>query len=299
VVRVLITGDEGFIGRHFRAVCEHRGWDVTGCDIKSGADCRTLFATDETRYDLVIHCAAMVGGRAMIDGDPLAIAQNLAIDSDLFRWAIRTRPGRVVYFSSSAAYPVELQHRPSEFAVRTGTARRLAEIDLNLSNPGLPDQTYGWAKLTGEVLAACAKAEGVPVSVFRPFSGYGADQDLTYPFPAFIARAVAHTDPFVVWGDGTQARDFIHVDDVVAAVFAAVFQQYDEPLNLCTGRATSFLELAAIVAKAARYTPGVDTIPDAPTGVHHRVGDPARMNRIYRPRVTLEEGVARAVAPYL
>ena len=128
-----------------------------------------------------IHAAAIVGGRAKIDGNPLALAVNLELDAAMFQWALRTRPGRVVYLSSSAAYPVGLQgtrdHRP------------LLEGDIQVDDfwPvfGTPDALYGWAKLTGERLAALARAEGVPVSVVRPFSGYSHDQSEDYPFPAF------------------------------------------------------------------------------------------------------------------
>jgi len=76
------------------------------------------------------------------------------------------------------------------------------------------------AKLSGEYLAGfAAKEYGLDVIVYRPFSGYGEDQDLTYPFPSIVRRAVRRESPFVVWGSGKQLRDFIHIDDVVEAVF--------------------------------------------------------------------------------
>jgi nucleoside-diphosphate-sugar epimerase len=304
-VKVLVTGAAGFIGRHFlRAVSIDPRWTlVVANDIRtvpglSGppsppGDCRTLFARDmgdDLTFDLVIHCAAMVGGRAKIDGDPLAVAQNLAIDSDLFRWAIRGNARRIIYFSSSAAYPTSFQRRPGH---------ALSEDDIRFDEHGgfgTPDQTYGWAKLTGEMLARYAEAEGVRVHVFRPFSGYGSDQDADYPFPAFVDRAFRREDPFEVWGTGTQARDFIHVDDIVNAVFAAVDQDYPGPLNLCTGRPTEFTHLADMVTFAAGYRPDIVPLPDKPVGVHWRVGDPTNMLKVWTPRVSLEEGILRALA---
>lgn len=291
-MKVLVTGAAGFIGRHFlRAVSIDPRWTVVmHNDIRMNGDCRDSFKLEEppVTFDLVIHCAAMVGGRAKIDGDPLAVAQNLAIDSDLFRWAVRGGARRIVYFSSSAAYPTVLQERSGHL---------LSEDDIRLESNGfgVPDQTYGWAKLTGERLAPYAEAEGVRVHIFRPFSGYGADQDPDYPFPAFIRRAVNRDDPFEVWGTGMQARDFIHVDDIVATVFAAIDQDYPDPLNLCTGRATPFLELADMVTFAAGYRPDVVPLPDKPVGVHWRVGDPTAMNAVRPARITLEEGIIRAL----
>lgn len=306
-MKVLITGSAGFVGRHFHRALDDYGAEVLTCDIKEGRDCRELFRTCEIPFDLVIHCAANVGGRARIDGDPLAVAENLAIDSDMFRWAVRTKQQRVVYFSSSAAYPVELQDPTNRVA---DANMRLAEQDIRLDlEPShvcpyspLPDQTYGWAKLTGEMLAEHARAEGVKVYVFRPFSGYGTDQDQTYPFPAFIARALRRDDPFVIWGDGTAVRDFIHIDDIVAAVNWALTEDITTPVNLCTGRGTSFNELAQMIVDAVppagpgqRYRPEFHHFLDKPVGCHTRVGDPSRLLEIYKPRVTLEEGIRRAL----
>lgn len=310
--RAFVSGWSGFIGRHFAQALQGRGWDVYGCDVAdpiTSTDVRRFFAGDTTpgTYDLVVHAAAIVGGRTTIDGEPLKVATDLAIDSDLFQWAVRARPGRVLYFSSSAAYPVALQDRH--------TRAPLAEDQLTgpwMPTPDdwaapwdvrAPDQSYGWVKVTGEYLAALARAEGVNVTVVRPFSGYGEDQDLDYPFPTFIARAIEsarHGAPFTVWGDGRQVRDFIHVDDVVAGCFAVMESGTTDPVNLGTGRGVSFNELAGMVLDAAGAPKGVDRIPiehrlDAPVGVQHRVADVTRMHRYYQHTVSLEDGIARAI----
>jgi nucleoside-diphosphate-sugar epimerase len=79
-------------------------------------------------------------------------------------------------------------------------------------------------------------------------------------------------------------------------VLAAVARGIDGPVNLCTGRATSFLELAAIVKAAAGYAAPNQLLTDAPTGPHYRVGDPGFLSTFYTPKVTVEEGVERALA---
>jgi nucleoside-diphosphate-sugar epimerase len=289
-VRALVTGHRGFVGRHMSAALERAGYAVTGIDLVDGIDARDVFRFDDTHFDLVVHLAAVVGGRATIEGAPLRLAVDLAIDAELFGWALRTRPGRIVYYSSSAAYPTALQD-PIGQAVG-----RLREDDINLAAIATPDLTYGWAKLTGEMLAAHAEAEGLRVHVLRPFSGYAGDQDECYPFPAFIARAARRADPFEVWGTGEQVRDFIHIDDVVAGTLAAIAADVPGPVNLCTGRGVSFNELAALVTTAAGYTPRVQHRLDAPVGVAYRVGDPTKLHTVYTPRITLEEGIARALS---
>jgi nucleoside-diphosphate-sugar epimerase len=286
-MQVLLTGSAGFVGRHLHAALLERGCDVTTCDLVDGQDALDLFRTDDTRYDLAIHCAAIVGGRASIDGSPLGVATNLALDAWYMRWLIRTRTPRAVYFSSSAAYPVALQ--------QPGAVRRLYEEDINLAYMEEPDASYGWAKLTGEKLATYAEAEGCRILVPRPFSGYGEDQDKAYPFPAFIQRARRRDDPFEIWGSGDSTRDWIHIDDLVGATLALLDNEVTGPVNLGWGRATSFDELARIVTTVAGYRPHLKHRADAPRGVHHRVSDPSRMLNHYVPTVTLEEGVRRAL----
>ncbi|MEV4424057.1 NAD-dependent epimerase/dehydratase family protein [Streptomyces sp. NPDC049602] len=287
-MRVLLTGSAGFIGRHLHAVLDTRGDDVTAIDITNGPDALDLFRFNSAPYDLAIHCAAIVGGRASIDGSPLGVATNLALDAWYMRWLTRTNTPQAVYFSSSAAYPVALQ--------QPGPVRRLVETDVDYERPGWPDATYGLAKLTGEQLCQYAEAEGTRMTILRPFSGYGEDQDDCYPFPAFIRRAKERQDPFEIWGDGSSTRDWIHVDDVIAATLAAVDAGVTGPVNLGTGRATSFDQLAQMVTSAAGYKPELKHLAAAPQGVHHRVCDPSRMLDFHLPRVTLEEGIERALA---
>ena len=287
-MHVLLTGSAGFVGRHLHAALDARGDTVTAVDLIHGRDALDLFRFDSAPYDLAIHCAAIVGGRASIDGSPLGVATNLALDSWYMRWLARTETPRALYFSSSAAYPVILQ--------QPGEVRRLVETDIDYQRPGRPDATYGLAKLTGEQLCQYAAAEGTQMTILRPFSGYGSDQDEAYPFPAFIRRARERQDPFEVWGDGKSTRDWIHIDDLVGATLAAIDEEVTGPVNLGWGRATSFDELAGYVTQAAGYSPVVKHLPSAPQGVHHRVCDPTRMLAFYQPKVTLEEGIRRALA---
>ena len=294
----LVTGAAGFVGSHFTAHLREQGWKVNAIDIREGPhtaiqDAREFFQWESglVTYDLVLHCAAVVGGRQVIDNDPLAQAVNLELDAALFRWALRTRPARVVYFSSSAAYPVNLQ----TLALR----RPLAESDIRFGDSaGMPDQLYGWSKLTGEYLARKAREYGLSVSVVRPFSGYGEDQDDCYPFPAFTDRALRREDPFLVWGSGDQVRDFIHIDDIVSAVMKMYERDVNGPVNLGTGRPYSVRQLAQMVCEQAGYSPEFEFARQAPSGVGYRVagiGGAGGMCSFYSPRVTLEQGIRRAL----
>lgn len=282
-VKVLVTGSDGFLGRHAVRTFLQLGHDVQGVDIQSGTDCRDVFASD-TYFDIVLHFAAIVGGRATIDGNPLAVAQTIALDVALFNYAERVRPGHVIYPSSSAAYPVSLQTREHH--------THLQEDHINLQKPELPDAMYGWVKLTGEQMASRCSA---PVTCLRPMSGYGSDQDTTYPFGAFRARALSREDPFVIWGDGTQVRDWIHVDDIMEAILSLITSGFTGPINIGTGMTTDFLKLSELFTSRSGYSPSIQTLPDKPTGVHYRVANVDKLHDFYIPRISIEEGIERAM----
>jgi UDP-glucose 4-epimerase len=242
------------------------------------------------KFTDVFHFAAIVGGRAKIDGDPMVVAMDLAIDAEFFYWVCNHKPARVMYPSSSAAYPVDLQSDTDFVALKE------SDIDFE-HNLGKPDMTYGWSKLTGEYLARiAAKHYGISVACVRPFSGYGEDQDLTYPIPAIAARAAKKEDPFEVWGSGKQGRDFVHIDDCIDAIFLAMDNISDgSAINIGAGRLYSFLEIIDIFCSFAGYKPTIKPLLDKPVGVHARHSDMTYVAERYgwKPKVSLEEGLRR------
>jgi nucleoside-diphosphate-sugar epimerase len=297
-MKALVTGSAGFVGRHMVAELQGRGWEVDLCDplhketeVPYYEDAHMVFRQEKDEgsvYDLVVHCAAAAPYRAAIDGQPMNLVADLALDTALFKWAVRTEQKHVVYISSSAAYPVTLQ--------RKGVRTHLAEDVIDPSRPELGDAAYGLTKLTGEQMAGAARAAGVKVTVVRPFSGYGEDQGENWPFGAFIGRALRREDPFTIWGDSTQVRDWIHIDDVVRAMYALYEQGVEEPVNLCTGVGTSMLKLVTKICAASGYYPEIVVDTEAPQGVHYRVGNPWRLRQYYTPEISVDEGITRALA---
>ncbi len=282
-----MTGSAGFIGRHMARELRTRGWDVHERDLVDGQDALRYFDRGTETLDLVVHAAAAEPHRAAIDGNALNMVRNLHLDSAMFSWAVATGT-RVLYLSSSAAYPVSLQTGQPQHGGPVCLSEDCVEDD--------PDAAYGWTKLTGEKMAAAA-GEHIPVHIVRPFSGYGEDQGEDWPFGAFAARVRRRDDPFVIWGDGTQVRDWVHVDDVVAGALAVVEADVREPVNLCTGVGVSMVELAGLMCSTAGYRPAFEMRPDKPAGVAYRVGNPTRFHEIYTPRVDIEMGVKRCLSP--
>lgn len=302
-MKVLITGAAGFLGRQFLRYHVARGDTIVAVDNQSSegaywpsgvysrrrVDAGDWFRDNKDEFDRAYHFAAPVGGRIRIEGDPLYNADSLRLDSAFFRWA----PGKVgtaVYPSSSAVYgTIHQTMRPS----------RLHEV---LFDPGsdawdVPDEMYGFTKMAGEVLAAKAAGYGLNTLCIRPFSGYGEEQSKDYPVTSICARAARREDPLLIWGSGQQSRDFIHVDDLVAATLAFVDRGISgyEAVNLGSGVATTFTEVAQLAAGIEGYEPTIITDPSKPEGVAVRYADVTKMREVYEPKISLIDGLTRVM----
>lgn len=311
--KVLITGGCGFVGRHFTHRLINDGHNVTVVDdLSTGIrpedwptnlqvnselkfhqmDVRDFFKESTEPFDLVFHFAAVVGGRQKIENDPLQVATDLAIDSSLFNWLIKIKSGlkKVLYFSSSAVYPI---------AKQSEKINELLSEELVSFNDyiGKPDMTYGWAKLSGEYLAKFAfENYGIKSAIYRPFSGYGEDQSFDYPFPSIVNRAMETDPPMIVWGTGEQKRDFIHINDIVNIVMDTKdVLKPGEVLNLGTGIGVSFYRLAQKCLEIVGRDMEIICDTSKPAGVFHRVANIERMLKYSTPKISLEEGIERTV----
>jgi nucleoside-diphosphate-sugar epimerase len=134
------------------------------------------------------------------------------------------------------------------------------------------------------------------VVCIRPFSGYGEDQDLTYPVPAIAARAARKENPFEVWGSGKQGRDFVHIDDVLDLILILMDHVSDgSAYNIGSGKLTSFLDLIGVFSSIAGYSPQIKPLLDKPVGVHSRYCDMSLVQEKFgwTPKISLEEGMRR------
>ncbi|MCU0641800.1 MAG: NAD-dependent epimerase/dehydratase family protein [Candidatus Margulisbacteria bacterium] len=320
--KVLVTGGAGFVGRHVVARllalgdevhCVDQVVPLTGgllpehwplCsprDYKNfhfyHEDCRAYFQrVNDTDFDYAFHLAAMVGGREMIENNPLAVADDLSIDAEYWQWAVKAKPKKSLCFSSSAAYPIKYQ--------REKGYQLLKEEMISFNDDiGMPDMSYGWAKLTCEYLAKLAyEKHGLKSVVYRPFSGYGEDQDDHYPFPAICKRVLANRGkPLItVWGTGRQMRDFIHIEDCVSGILKTMDRIDDAgAINLTTGIYTSFIDFAKLAAQLCGYQPEVRGTSDKPEGVFARAGDPTKLNKLgFQYTIDFRQGIERALKLY-
>ncbi len=290
-LKCLVTGGCGFIGRHFSKKMSDLGYAVDIVDNMSSnssllpdqwpvhlklpvftfyqEDILTFLQKTHNQYDIIIHAGAIVGGRETIENDPLLISTNITVDNALFRWIEKNPVKYLVYFSSSAVYPINLQTADNHRKLK------LADIDVSNGVIAVPDLTYGWSKLTGEfALSILSKRTDTIISVYRPFSGFGEDQHESYPFTSIKNKVLSGKPTIEIWSDAV--RDFVYVDDIVNYVLLTAIRSTDKLkiMNIGTGKATSMSQLAATFAKVAGL-PGVNItiLNDRPKGVYYRVSE--------------------------
>ena len=257
--RALVTGGAGFIGHHLAQALLARGLEVTVLDdlsvgrrenVPSGArfiqgDVRDPEAVTValTGADCVFHEAAVVSIRASVEGFLRDADVNLTGTLNLLQCMADSGVRKAVFASSMAVYADS--ERP---------------VPLAEGAPLAPISPYGIAKLAAERywLMLCAH-HGFSGTVLRYFNTYGPGQTPT-PYVGvitiFINRLLRGETP-VIYGDGEQRRDFVHVDDIVSANLAALDgDAAGRILNVGTGRATTVNEIAR--ALIAELHPGLE-----------------------------------------
>jgi len=304
-MNVLITGGCGFVGRHFSKRFCDLCYNVTCIDnlTSSGSlhpniwpnhlkckivfindDCKNYFKSKNESFDLILHLAAVVGGRVLMENDPICIAENLTIDVELFKYAIKQPPKKLIYFSSSAVYPIKYQN---------DGILKLSENMLNFNDfIGIPDLTYGWSKLSGEYLSKIMHEKyGLNIACYRPFSGYGEDQDISYPFPAILTKIMNADKTIQIWSNSV--RDFIYIEDVIDCVLKTMNNiDNADALNIGTGIGTSFEELTSKMCELLNHDAVIEVVNDKPKGVHYRVSDSNKMNSFgFTPTTSIENGI--------
>ncbi|MEA2453249.1 MAG: UDP-glucose 4-epimerase [Actinomycetota bacterium] len=318
-LKVLVTGGASFIGSHLVERLVERGATVRVVDdLSSGKlayiqpliDSRAIEFVHGTLLEqsiaraavkdvhTVFHLAADHGGRGYVDLHQVACGTNLALDGLVFWEAERAGVERIVFASSGCIYPVDIQSDVNE------------SIYLSENMAGPPynaDRMYGWAKLMAELqLRELARERGLKTASCRYFTVYGERGKEDHAIIAMIARAFIRQDPFEIWGDGTQIRNWTYVGDIVEGTIATAEHISDgSAINLGTTERTSVRQAAELAIAFARdrfgnYDPELRFLPDMPTGPLNRVADNSLAEDLlgWRPKVMLVAGITKTAEWY-
>jgi len=245
------------------------------------------------KQDMVFHLAADHGGRGYVDLHQAGPASNLMLDGLVFFESMRAGVEKIVFASSGCVYPNSLQMDPSETVYLTEDLVR---------PPFEADKMYGWAKLMAEeTLRAYHREHGLKAVSCRYFTAYGPRGLESHALMAMIARAFVRQDPFEVWGDGSQVRNWTHVDDIVqGTLLAAELIDDGTGLNIGTMERTSVIDAAREVIRYTGYDARIRFLRDMPTGPLNRVADNALAAELlsWKPAIAFNEGLHQTMDWY-
>ncbi len=312
--KVLVTGGASFIGSHLVDALIACGARVRVVDdLSSGKleniqqpllDGRIEFIRADFREPgvarmamrdiaVVFHLAADHGGRGYVDTHQAGPASNLFLDGLVFWEALRAGVKKVVYASSGCVYPNYLQGNPDEEIYLTEDLVR---------PPYDADNMYGWAKLMGELtLQAYCREYGLQAASCRYFTVYGPRAKENHAVIAMIAKAFIGQDPFEVWGNGEQVRNWTYVDDIVEGTILAAEKIDDgRAVNLGTMERIRVLDAVQMVLEMAGHRAEIKLLTDMPVGPLNRVADNALARDLlgWQPRVPFREGLRRTMEWY-
>lgn len=246
MTRVLVTGGSGFIGSWIARGCAARGFQVRVLDTTAPAQPVGEFVqgsvTDKGAVlramegvDWVFHEAAITSPLECDSEPERAVHVNILGTLGVLEAAHQRGVQRVVLASSSAVY---------------GT---LNDVGTESPRPPIVSEIYGMTKIAAETLARCYTERGLDVVALRYYNTYGPgemDKKVGRSVVCNLIADVAEGRPPVLYGDGNQARDFVYVEDVVAANLLALDHgRPGEVYNVGTGVATSFREILRTVER--------------------------------------------------
>jgi GDP-L-fucose synthase len=298
--RIIVTGGNGFLGRHVVARLEDAGATCIvprseDYDLTTEEAVARLFA--QTPADAVVHLAARGGGIGANRRHPGLFAYaNLVMGSLVMEYARRAGVGKYLQVGTVCSYP---KHTPVPF-------REDALWD------GYPEETnapYGLAKRALLVQAQAYRAEYgfnaitlLPVNLYGPHDDF--DLESSHVIPAVIRKMVEATaaKPIVeLWGDGSPTREFLYVDDCARAIVLALDRYEDgDPVNVGTGQEISIRELAEKIAEATGFQGEIRWDVSKPNGQPRRCLDVSRARERFgfEAEVSFDEALRRTVAWY-
>ncbi|MEM0011146.1 MAG: NAD-dependent epimerase/dehydratase family protein [Candidatus Bathyarchaeia archaeon] len=300
-MKVLITGGAGFIGHNAAIFLKSVGFEVTAFDnLKRSAESainrlhvsgvpivkgEVLNAVTLKKalkgVDVVVHAAAYVSIRESMRKPALYFRNNVEGTTNVAKACLDNGVKLMIYLSSAAVY---------------GEPASLPVSETHLTNPTSP---YGLSKLMGEEVVRFYSKYGLKYVILRLFNVYGFGQSKAYAgvITRFIERAVKGLPP-IIYGDGNQTRDFIHVNDVSEAIKRAIENNVvNETLNIGSGVPTKIRDLAELVMKITKLN-------RKPIYRGPRIGDikhiyasisKAESLMGFKPRINLNEGLKELI----
>jgi nucleoside-diphosphate-sugar epimerase len=303
----LVLGAGGFIGSHLVKRLKSEGFWVRGVDLKrpeydeTAADDFLLYDlrdpknveavmrlegysghplpckylpypfSESLQFDEVYQLAADMGGAGYIftgENDANVMHNSATINLNVAHEAVKQKVKRIFYSSSACMYPEHNQLDPNN-----------PNCEESSAYPANPDSEYGWEKLFSERLfLAFARNYGLIVRIARfhnIFGPYGTWKGGKEKAPAAMCRKVIETlegGEIEVWGDGSQTRSFLYIDECVEGVLRLMRSDFEGPVNIGSEEMVTINELAQYAIDISGKNITIKNVP-GPTGVRGRNSD--------------------------
>ena len=293
--KIFVAGHKGLVGsaivRHLKA----QGFtnivtvDRSQCDLTNENAVKMFFMMEQPEY--VFLAAAKVGGIGGNSDYPADfIYENLMIQSNVINSAAIVGVEKLLFLGSSCIYP--------KFAKQPITEDQLLTGPLEGSN-----DAYAIAKIAGiKMCQAYRKQHGLNAIAVMPTNLYGPNDnfDINYGhvLPSLLAKfdgSLDKSEHWVVklWGDGSARREFLHVDDLAAALLVCM-ERYDseEIINIGTGEDVTIKELAEMVVEVTGYKNKYEWDTSKPNGTPRKVLNVDKIKSLgWEPKIGLREGL--------
>lgn len=305
--KVAVCGAGGFIGGHLVRDLIQKGFEVTAIDVKPVNEWYQLFQEAnnlERDLSLLEHCrnaikgcntvynlAADMGGIGFIEQNKTLCMLNVLINTHLLVAAKEIGVKNYFYSSSACIYNLNLQQSDDVLPLKEADAY-----------PAMPEDGYGWEKLFSERMCRHFEEDfGIKARVARFHNVYGPHGTFyggREKSPAAICRKIAQAKlsgehKIDVWGDGSQQRSYMYVDDCVHGVQLILNSDLHEPINLGSSELVSINQLIGIVEEIAGIKVEKEYIHKAPKGVKGRNSDNTRIKESlgWEPSTRLYDGL--------
>src|SRR5437868_5633826 len=294
--KIYIAGHTGLVGSAVVRLLKTRGFsNLLTCsrsevDLRDEQVVRSLFADEKPQ--LVILAAAKVGGiKANVDAPVEFLIENLQIQNNVIRAAHEASVRKLLLLGSSCIYP--------KFAPQPIPESALLSGPLEPTN-----EPYAIAKIAGVKLCqAFAREYGANFISVMPTNLYGPGDDFdletSHALAALLRKAheakMSGAGEMIVWGTGVPRREFLHVDDLAAAVLF-LLENYDSPeiINVGCGEDISILELAELICSVVGFRGELKLDRLKPDGTPRKLLDMSKIKKLgWQPTISLRDGVAR------
>ena len=303
--RTLVTGGAGFIGSHIVEALLGRGDQVRVLDdfssgkkenlsdvleeieLITGDICdQDILNSSVSGIDQIFHQAAFVSVPMSIENPQLCFDVNVKGTIQLLSAARDAGVKRVVIASSAAVYGDNMQ------------------IPLKEDTSLHPKSPYATSKQVGELYATLySKLLGLDVVALRYFNVYGPrqnpDSDYAAVIPIFI-KTIQNNQLPVIYGDGLQTRDFIHVKDVAVAnlLAAEASKASGQVINICSGKETSILDLLNTLFRIKNIDLQPKFTAERPGDIYRSIGDPSKAREVlgFKQSIDLVQGLTITTA---